>query len=251
MAMPRPVPLALVVKNGSKILGRCSGGMPGPLSRTAMRIAGWPSSSGLLGPDLDGDRGRAGRQGVVQDVAEDLLEAERVRDAAQVDARRSPRRSTACLPLAGRFQVAPGLAPDRAQVARGLVELDRGGVAADVLVEGMEVVLGLLDAADQVERLGPVADGQGEHLQAGLAALQRVAALVRQPGDHLADGGQPLGLQGPLLGLLEERDVLADLEDRGPVLVVGEVARVPDHRAPRAVAAGDRVLEAAGGAARR
>ena len=25
MAMPRPVPLALVVKNGSKIFGRCSG----------------------------------------------------------------------------------------------------------------------------------------------------------------------------------------------------------------------------------
>ncbi len=30
MAMPRPVPLALVVKNGSKILGRCSGSIPGP-----------------------------------------------------------------------------------------------------------------------------------------------------------------------------------------------------------------------------
>ena len=83
------------------------------------------------------------------------------------------------------------------------------------------MVLGLLEPADQVERLGPVADGQGEHLEAGLAALQGVAALVGQPGDHLADGGQPLGLQGPLLGLLEERDVLADLEDRRPVFVVG------------------------------
>ena len=136
-----------------------------------------------------------------------------------------------------------------AQIAGTLVELDRGRVAADVLVEVMEVVLGLLEPVDQVERLGPVADGQGEHLQAGLAALQGVAALVRQPGDHLADGGQPLGLQCPLLRLLEERDVLADLEDRGAILVVGQVACVPDDPAARAVAADDRVLEAAGGAA--
>ena len=72
-----------------------------------------------------------------------------------------------------------------------------------------------------------------------------------QPGDHLADGGQPLRLEGAFLRLLEERDVLADLEDRRAVLVVGEVARVPDHPAARAVAADDRVLEAAGGAGRR
>ena len=32
MAMPRPVPLVLVVKNGSKIFSRCSGSRPGPLS---------------------------------------------------------------------------------------------------------------------------------------------------------------------------------------------------------------------------
>ncbi len=43
----------------------------------------------------------------------------------------------------------------------------------------------LLEPVDQVERLGAVADGQGEHLEAGLAALKRIAALVCQPGDHL------------------------------------------------------------------
>ena len=59
------------------------------------------------------------------------------------------------------------------------------------------MVLGLLKPGDQVERLGPVLDLQGEHLQARLAALQRVAALVGQPGDHLADGRQPLGLTAP------------------------------------------------------
>ena len=65
----------------------------------------------------------------------------------------------------------------------------------------MEVVLRLLDAGDQVEGFGPVLDLQGEHLQAGLAALQGVAALVGQAGHHLADGRQPLGLQRPLLGV--------------------------------------------------
>ncbi len=106
-------------------------------------------------------------------------------------------RSAACFVLAGRLEVGPGLAPDGRQIARDLVEVDRRGVAADVLVEVVQVVLRLLEPVDQVERLGPVADGQGEHLEAGLAALQGVAALVRQPGDHLADRGQPLGLQVP------------------------------------------------------
>ena len=100
------------------------------------------------------------------------------------------------------------------QVAGAALQPDRGRVAADVLVEVVEVVLGLLEPGDEVERLGAVLDLQGEHLQAGLAALQGVAALVGQPGDHLADGGQPLGLQRPLLGLLQVGDVLADDQDR-------------------------------------
>ena len=105
------------------------------------------------------------------------------------------------------------------------------------------MVLRLLKPADQVERLGAIADGQGEHFEARLAALQGVAAFVRQPGDHLADGGQPFRLECPLLGLLEERDVVADAQNRGPVFVVGQVAGVPDDPAARAVAADDRVLE--------
>ena len=89
------------------------------------------------------------------------------------------------------------------------------------------MVLRLLEPVDQVERVGPIADGQSEHLQARLAALQRIAALVGEAGDHLADGGQALCLKGPLLRLLEVGDVLPDLEDRGAVLVVGQVACVP------------------------
>ncbi len=68
----------------------------------------------------------------------------------------------------------------------------------------VEIILGFLEAADQVQGLGPVAHGQGEHLQAGLAPLQSIAALVRQPGDHLPDRGQPLRLKCPLLCLLRE-----------------------------------------------
>ena len=64
-----------------------------------------------------------------------------------------------------------------------------------------------------------------------LAALERIAALVRQPGDHLADRGQALGLERTRLRLLEECNVMTDLEDRRSVLVVGQVTRVPDHGA--------------------
>src|SRR5262249_43135736 len=45
IAMPRPVPFVLVVKNGSKMRCRCSGPRPGPLSRTATRTAGPPPAS--------------------------------------------------------------------------------------------------------------------------------------------------------------------------------------------------------------
>ena len=112
------------------------------------------------------------------------------------------------LVLSAGLEMGPGLAPDRPQVARGRLEPDRSGIASDVFVEGVQVVLRILEPGDQVKRLGAVAHGEGEHLEARLAALKRVAALVRQPGDDLPDGGQSLGLEGPLLGLLEERDVV-------------------------------------------
>ena len=101
-----------------------------------------------------------GGQGVVQDVAEDLLEAERVGLTQTASGQRQLSASTGVAPLAERSQVVPRLAHDLAERARLAVEHDRRRVAADVLVEAMQVVLGLLDAADQVERLGPVADGR-------------------------------------------------------------------------------------------
>ena len=112
-------------------------------------------------------------------------------------------------------------APDLGQVAGPPLEADRGRIAPDILVEGEEVVLRLLEPSDEVEGFGPILDLQREHLQAHLAAIQGVAALVGQAGDHLADGRQPFGLQRPLLGRPQFRDVVADREDaddatRGP-----------------------------------
>ena len=92
---------------------------------------------------------------------------------------------------------------------------DRRRIGPDVLEEAVQVVLRRLEPGDEVERLRPVLDLQGEHLQADLAAMQRVAALVAQAGDHLADGRQPLGLQRPLLRLLQGRDVVADRQHAG------------------------------------
>ena len=86
------------------------------------------------------------------------------------------------------------------------------------------MVLGLLNAADQLQGLGPVLDLQGQHLQAGLAARQGVAALVGQAGHHLADRRQALGLQGALLSLAQRGDVLADRQDCRLAGVVEEEA---------------------------
>ena len=106
------------------------------------------------------------------------------------------------------------------------------------------MVLRRLEPRDQGEGFGAVLDGQCQHLQARLAPLQGVAALVRQPGDHLADGRQPLGLHGALLSLLDRGDVLADGQHGRTPLVVDQEPGVPDHPAARAVAADDRVLVA-------
>ena len=91
--------------------------------------------------------------------------------------------------------------------------MDGGRVVSDILVERVEVVLGLLEPGDEAEGFGPILDLQGEHLQAHLAAMQGVAALVAQDGHHLPDGRQPFGLQRSLLGGPQFRDVVPDGED--------------------------------------
>ena len=99
MAMPRPVPLALVVKNGSKIFDRCSGRDPRAVVAHGDAERGLAVELDRRGTDLDRDGSRAGGQGVVQDIAEDLLEAERVRRRSAGPRHRAISRSTACLSL--------------------------------------------------------------------------------------------------------------------------------------------------------
>ena len=76
-----------------------------------------------------------------------------------------------------------------------LLELDGGRVAAHILIEMVEVILCVLEPADQVECFRAITDSQGEHLETRLAALQGVAAFMGQPGDHLTDGGQTFRLK--------------------------------------------------------
>ena len=76
MLRPKPVPspTALVVKNGSKICGKISSGMPQPLSATSIDDFAVP----CLGRDRDPAVGAMGRldrlHGVDQQVQEDLVE---------------------------------------------------------------------------------------------------------------------------------------------------------------------------------
>jgi hypothetical protein len=202
----------------------------------------FPAQTNLLNahPNLDGVAAR--RQRVLKNVAKNLLQPERIDPAVQVRVRTllaHPRLAA----LAADGEVGPRLPPHRVEGAGFALQHERGGVVADLLVQLLEVVLGLLDATHQIERLGPVLHFQLEHLQAGLTAGQRVAALVGQAGHHLADGRQPLRLQAPLLGLPAIRDVLADLQHGRPALIVRQPLGAPDHPAARAVLAQHGVLE--------
>ena len=188
-------------------------------------------------PELD--RVGAGRQGVLHDITEDLDQAEGVEPARRSRPSRMLLDQLGPAAAAGRLDVEPGLAPDARQVVAAPLQADRRRVVPDVLEEVVQVVLRLLGTADQVERRRPVLDVQGQHLEAGLAPLQGVPALVGQPGDHLADRREPLGLQGPLLGPLQLGDVVADAEQGLAPLVVLQEARVPDDLAEAAVAAAD------------
>ena len=211
--MPRPVPLALVVKNGSKTL-LVLGAEPRAVVADGDRGARAGLRARVLVHRISTRPGGAGGQGVVQDVAEDLLEPERVRDAVQVDA--IDRLAKRCVPPGGaRLQVRPGLAPDQSQVAGRTFQLDRRRVAADVLVERGAGGPGPSGSgrSGPAPRAGRRRPGRASRGRPGCAAGR--CGSRGQPGDHLADGGQPLGLQRSLLRLLEERDVVADRQHTG------------------------------------
>ena len=153
--MPKPVPLVLVVKNGSKMRCRCSALNPGPLSRTAICKAGCPSSCAVGAKHGDLHGVRASGQGVLQNVAKNLLQPKRIDQTMQIDTRTLfPQQGRASLPLID--QVGPGLPPDGAHRLHLTLQFQGSGIVADLAVELLKVVLRFLNAVDQIQCFGPV-----------------------------------------------------------------------------------------------
>ena len=73
MDSPSPVPSDLVVKKGSKILGRTSGGIPGPVSRTTSRTASGLAGARPVSTVISPPRPRASRA-LVRRLSTHLLE---------------------------------------------------------------------------------------------------------------------------------------------------------------------------------
>ena len=129
--MPSPVPFALVVKNGSKI---CSPLLHSGPARYLVPRHATPAArpAGVGAGDVTHYRVRAGGEGVVEGVAEDLSQAEGVRRAGQVYP--AVLLGQAGVSSGGLAQsLTPRVAPDRGQVAAAAVELDGGSVGPDVL----------------------------------------------------------------------------------------------------------------------
>ena len=81
-------------------------------------------------------------------------------------------------------------------------QVQRRGPLTDFFEQPVQVLLGALYSADKFERLGAAFHLQGQHLQAGFAALQGVATFVDQGGHGFADGSQSAGLTRALFRAL-------------------------------------------------
>ena len=77
----------------------------------------------------------------------------------------------------------------------------RRGIIANSFVQVIQVAEGVLDPRHQCGCVR-VGHSLGQHLQARLTALQRIATFVSQPGDGLANRRQSFGLQQLFLRLL-------------------------------------------------
>jgi hypothetical protein len=78
-----------------------------------------------------------------------------------------------------------------------------GRIPLDVVEQPADAALRLLEAANQFQRLRIRFQRELQHPEANHAFVQRTAALMGQHRHHLADGCQPLGLEGARLGLLQ------------------------------------------------
>ena len=147
IAMPRPVPLVFVVKNGSKTLCRASGVRPGPLSRTVLRRAGSSVQLCVAARNLDHDRIAARRQRILQQIAKYLHHPKTVGNNVQIGVHRIVSTSFASRPRRDVLEQSPGFAPNRIDVAWRSLKLNRRGKAANLVEQAQQVVLCFLQSA--------------------------------------------------------------------------------------------------------
>ena len=78
-------------------------------------------------------------------------------------------------------EVAPRLPPNRLDRPRLALQRQGGGVVADLVVELLQMVLGLLQALQHLQGRGPIFHLQGQHLQARLAARSALPLSCARP----------------------------------------------------------------------
>ena len=127
--------------------------------------------------------------------------------------------------------------------------MDRRGVTANFVEEPTQIVLGFLHASDMFEGSFVFGDLQLEHFARRLDALEGVTAFVGDAGHHLADAGQPLGVNQLFLGESPVRKILADGQDGRSAFKLLESAGVPNDPPLRAVAPAQRRFVRGGRAA--
>lgn len=166
------------------------------------------------GGDLDVDRSfRVARfDPIFKKVAEDLLERERVGQDCGRGMFSVPAKVDLFFGDKGP-EVLPGLAEDRIELDLLQFEPYGAGKLKDFFIEVQEVVMGALDAFDQLDRHRPILELQQKRFERRLAPRERIAALMRQPRHRLTDRSEA-GMANKLsLDFFEVRDVLADAED--------------------------------------
>ena len=115
---------------------------------------------------------------------------------------------------ADRDGLLPGFAPNIRQIHSFRRERHGGRENPDVLKQPRQFRLRLSGPAHEVERFGVVLEPPAQAFQAGVRALQGIAAFMSDHHDEFADGRQALAPERLKLRLFEVGDVVADGQDR-------------------------------------
>ena len=196
-----PCPVGLVVKNGSKILGRTSPGIPGPSSRTSITKC-WASRVAAQ-PDVAARAGGLG--GVHYQVRDDLLDAgaiDREQGRPGVDRRMQRHRELGEL----RLEAAGQLRKERAGLDRLAHGVARAGERQEIANDRARSARLLGDDAERLALVrAPLVRQEilGEQQDGG----ERIVQLMRHAGHELAERRETLGLPKRLLGLANSGDV--------------------------------------------